>query len=277
MCDSAIRGHGILNNEEASLSKEQTGNNLMNAWQKKSNKRISDSDWNFGSCISEDGSTIQSYEGKVLENTKTFQKALVIKAFGENASSFMVNTELRRQWSQMGNFKLTCLGNGWCLSLFENDEAVESVLANVPWYVKGNIIGVDRWSQSFSPNSLKGLTAPIWVRMPNLPLHYWDPINDCRIASKVGKPYLLDENMFQWGRREFARIFFHIKLEESLPLGVWVEGKSGKFYQKVEYEKVPNICFGCGKIGHDQMNCHKKVVAKSSKSIDAYERNVNDP
>ncbi|XP_020688076.1 uncharacterized protein LOC110103626 [Dendrobium catenatum] len=261
MCDSAIRGPGLFSYEEAGSSKEQSGNNLMNAWLKKSHKRISDSDWNFGSA------------GKY---NITLQKALVVKAFGENFSSFMVNVELRRQWLHLGKFKMTWLGNGWCLCLFEEEEAVELVLANGPWYVKGNIIGVDRWSQSFSPNSLKGLTAPVWVRMQNLPLLYWDPINVFRITSKVGKPYLLDENMFQWGKREFTRICVHIKLEEPIPLGVCVDRSSGKFYQKIEYEKVPNICFGCGRIGHDQTNFHEKVDVKtSSRSFDAHEQIIH--
>ncbi|XP_020693500.1 uncharacterized protein LOC110107569 [Dendrobium catenatum] len=116
---------------------------------------------------------------------------------------------------------------------------MEAILCEGPWFVRGHIVGIDKWSPNFSTNSLKGLSAPVWIRLPNLPLYCWDDINICRIASLVGKPFLLDGNMFQWNRREFARICVRIKLDEQLPLGVWVEGESSKFYQKIEYEKVP--------------------------------------
>ncbi|PKU71876.1 hypothetical protein MA16_Dca016329 [Dendrobium catenatum] len=71
----------------------------------------------------------------------------------------------------------------------------------------------------------------------------------------VGKPILLDGNMFQWGRREFRRVCVRIKLDKKLPVGVWVEGANRKFYQKIEYERIPNFCFGCGFIGHSKEHC----------------------
>ncbi|KAL0928618.1 hypothetical protein M5K25_000523 [Dendrobium thyrsiflorum] len=59
-----------------------------------------------------------------------------------------------------------------------------------------------------------GLTSPIWVRMPHLPLVCWDEINVARIASLVGHPLWIDGNMFQWGRREYVR-----KIQETLGTG----------------------------------------------------------
>ncbi|XP_020673576.1 uncharacterized protein LOC110093128 [Dendrobium catenatum] len=94
--------------------------------------------------------------------------------------------------------------------------------------------------------------------MPNLPLQSWDEINICRIASKIGKPILIDANMFQWGRREFGRICVRINLDTQLPLGVWVEGSTGKFFHKLEYERLPNLCFDCGKLGHLKKDCKDK-------------------
>ncbi|KAI0498549.1 hypothetical protein KFK09_019437 [Dendrobium nobile] len=60
------------------------------------------------------------------------------------------------------------------LALLKEPEPLESVFSNGPWYVNGHIIGIDKWSPTFSPTSLKGLTAPIWIRMPNLPLQCWE-------------------------------------------------------------------------------------------------------
>ncbi|KAL0912002.1 hypothetical protein M5K25_017943 [Dendrobium thyrsiflorum] len=51
-----------------------------------------------------------------------------------------------------------------------------------------------------------------------------------------------------------------IALDAQLPLGVWVEGSTGRFFQKLEYEKISSFCFKCGKIGHLIKDC--SVVSK---------------
>ncbi|KAL0916226.1 hypothetical protein M5K25_013719 [Dendrobium thyrsiflorum] len=95
-----------------------------------------------------------------------------------------------------------------------------------PWYINGHIIGVDKWTPQFS-TSLKGLTSPIWVRMPHLPLLCWDQVNVTRVASMLGTPLWIDGNMFQWSNREYARVCVRMALDNQFPMGVWVEGKVG--------------------------------------------------
>lgn len=50
------------------------------------------------------------------------------------------------------------------------------------------------------------------------------------------------------GRREFASVCVCINLDSKLPERVLIEGLSGRFFQKIEYEKVFSFCFNCGKI-----------------------------
>ncbi|KAI0530840.1 hypothetical protein KFK09_000388 [Dendrobium nobile] len=63
------------------------------------------------------------------------------------------------------------------------------------------------------------LGGPWWIRG-----QCWDEVNIYRIASLVGKPFLLDGNMFQWSRREFARICLKEKVimdsSIAIPTGV---------------------------------------------------------
>ncbi|XP_020681241.1 uncharacterized protein LOC110098679 [Dendrobium catenatum] len=151
----------------------------------------------------------------------------------------------------------------WVLCSFHEKEPLEAIFANGSWFVRGQIIGVHRWSLNFSLTSLKGLTSPVWIRMPNLPLQCWDELNVCRIASLVGKPLLIDGNKFQWGRQEIGRVCVRIKLDEQLPLRVWVEGSTGKFLQKIEYERIPNFYFECGKIGHLKKDCLNSKINSS--------------
>ncbi|KAL0928744.1 hypothetical protein M5K25_000663 [Dendrobium thyrsiflorum] len=100
-----------------------------------------------------------------------------------------------------------------------------------------------------------GLVISNMDRMPHLPLQCWDEDNVALIASMIGVPLMLDGNMFLWGRREFARVCVRLELDKPLPLGVWVDGIAGRFFQKVEYEKISTFCYNCGMVGHDKSEC----------------------
>ncbi|KAI0493816.1 hypothetical protein KFK09_023941 [Dendrobium nobile] len=180
------------------------------------------------------------------------------------------SANIKNAWSKNKNIKVANLDFGDCIAedgcTIKLHKEKVSILNNSTWFVNGNIIGIEKWNKKFDPNSLEGLSAPIWIRMPNLPLFCWDEVNICRIASMVGKPYLIDGNMFQWSRREFGRVCVCIKLNDKLPTGVWVEGEEGKFYQKIEYERLPNLCFECGKIGHDKKECAKSIFLNKENS-----------
>ncbi|KAL0911972.1 hypothetical protein M5K25_017912 [Dendrobium thyrsiflorum] len=112
------------------------------------------------------------------------------------------------------------------------------------------------------------LFSPVWIRLPFLPLSCWDEINITRIASRVGTPMYLDGNMFNWGRREFARVCVHIKLDEKLAQGVWVDEISWRFFQKIQYEKIASFCYKCGKVGHDlQKSSNIEISNRNEPSI----------
>ncbi|KAI0492159.1 hypothetical protein KFK09_026425 [Dendrobium nobile] len=113
--------------------------------------------------------------------------------------------------------------------------------------------------------SMKNLAKE--VENPWKKTHCWDEVNVARITSSIGKPLMLDGNMFQWGKREFARVCVRVKLDQCLPLGVWVNSISGKFIQKFEYENILTLCYGCGMIGHLKTDCKMKSIGNSSKEL----------
>ncbi|XP_020674040.1 uncharacterized protein LOC110093478 [Dendrobium catenatum] len=83
---------------------------------------------------------------------------------------------------------------------------------------------------------MEGLSSPVWIRMPNLPLQYWDESNISRIASRIGLPLWIDTQTGNWVRREYAR---------------------------VEYEGIGLMCYGCGRVGHRRDSCPFKSVAQA--------------
>ncbi|XP_020701168.1 uncharacterized protein LOC110113082 [Dendrobium catenatum] len=217
----------------------------------------------------DDGVAVKLNAEKENMNSKVLKFLLVVKVLGNKISFPMCSVELRRHWNKFGNFHMTSLGMNWILCSFISEEAMDEVLNGGPWYVGGYIVGMDKWSTSFNPNSFNGITAPVWIRLPCLPLYCWDEENITRIASKIGVPMYVDGNSFRWGKHEFVRVCIRLNLENSLPKGVWIDGIAGRFFQHIEYEKIDMLCFYCGKVGHDKDLCPeiKKVDVAAKVSI----------
>ncbi|PKU82313.1 hypothetical protein MA16_Dca005318 [Dendrobium catenatum] len=186
----------------------------------------------------EDANIVKLDVDKEKSNIQVLSKSLVVKILGKNLPFSKCAIELRKQWMKYGGFHITLLGLDWLLCSFKSHEAMEEVFNGGPWFVAGFVVGLDKWSPNFSPNSLDGVSSPIWVCLPHLPLHCWDESNITRIISIIGTPLLLDGNMFRWGRREFAISYIWVNLNSKLPSGIWVEGLHGRFFQKFEYENL---------------------------------------
>ncbi|XP_028550592.1 uncharacterized protein LOC114579608 [Dendrobium catenatum] len=196
---------------------------------------------------------------------------------GKSPAFPICSMELRREWNKFGSVHLTTLGMGWILCSFKNTDTMEEVLNGGPWYVGRNIVGMDRWSPSFDPKSFKGITTPVWIQFPCLPLVCWDEDNNARIASFIGKPLFLDRNSFKCGKREYAQICVKINLENKLPNNVWADGTLGRFFQKVEYEKIDLLCYHCGKVGHERITCpDDKTIPKAMQPVKQVFKPGND-
>ncbi|KAI0493943.1 hypothetical protein KFK09_024072 [Dendrobium nobile] len=152
------------------------------------------------------------------------------------------------------------MGADCFLCWFVNMEARNNILIGGPWYVAGQIIGVDQWTTGLSAKSLKGFTSPVWIRLPNLPLEYRDEANLARLAMGIREPLFRDEQTKLWNRCAFARMCIRLDLSKRLPKGIWANGLEGRFFQPIEYEGIPLICLKCGKVGH-KAEVRKEVCA----------------
>ncbi|XP_020679406.1 uncharacterized protein LOC110097390, partial [Dendrobium catenatum] len=196
------------------------------------------------------------------------ENAVVGKVIGRRLPFFVLESEIRRQWGRFGDLQISTIGTDCFACTFDSLEARDAVLCGGPWFFSGNIVGLDRWTPEFSPSSLEGLSSPIWIRLPQLPLQYWDPENLIRIASMLGEPLWIDAQTGARGRREYARICIKLDLALKLQSGIWINGWKGRFYQRVEYEGLGLSCFECGRVGHRRDTCPSRPVRGDDMNAD---------
>lgn len=92
------------------------------------------------------------------------------------------------------------------------------------------------------------------VRLPCIPMEYYDKNYIMKIGNSIGKLLQVDLNTSNQQRGKFARLCVGVDLEKPLVSKYRIKG----VLHRVEYEALHPICFGCGQYGHDQEQCSSK-------------------
>ncbi|MQL82442.1 hypothetical protein Taro_014921, partial [Colocasia esculenta] len=107
--------------------------------------------------------------------------------------------EIWARWSPT----LATLPQGFILAELKKANHVEEVLAGSPWYLKGVLIGVQRWSLRFIPTPQAFTSVAVWIRIHNLPIEYWERHCLFSIAAAIGKPIKIDTTTL-YGNKELC-------------------------------------------------------------------------
>lgn len=130
-----------------------------------------------------------------------------------------------------------------------------------PWMILGHYLIVQRWKPEFRPfeESIKRIAA--WIRIPDLPIEYYDKHFLWKLGNKVGKTLKVDvhtirENknggeLYTTERGRFTRISLELNLDKMLIPRVSIRNRT----YKIEYEGLNLIWFTCGRYGHHKDIC----------------------
>ncbi|CAN1170687.1 Putative ribonuclease H protein At1g65750 [Linum perenne] len=90
-----------------------------------------------------------------------------------------------------------------------------------------------------------------WVRLPKLPIHFFNELAVTRIGNSIGRTVPLDLATSEGARARYARVCVEVDLTKPLLGKYMIEDRT--FH--VEYESLERICFNCGIYGHRIDEC----------------------
>ena len=79
------------------------------------------------------------------------------------------------------------------------------------------------------------MAIPVWVRLPNLPIHCWNWDSLKHIGDALGKFSGRENNKYQY---DCARICVEVDLEVGLSEAIKINVGSWSHIQKLDYEKI---------------------------------------
>lgn len=151
---------------------------------------------------------------------------------------------------------------------FDAKEDYNHVINDRPWFWGRAGLFVTPWFPGFDANSMMVYKMPVWVRLHNLPLHFWHHLVLESIKTSLGRFLKLDRERMEKGIFTFARICVEMDLSKGLPKCIHLTHKDFKWTQCLDFENNAFRCRVCHQIGHLQNTCNqakKKTKKRSQK------------
>lgn len=161
-------------------------------------------------------------------------------------------------WKLEWGCQMIDMENGYFLARFYKREDYFHVLESGPWIVMGHYLTVTKWKPNFRSSDGHVQTTLVWIHLPELPMELFDEEVLYAIGNAIGRTTKVDNTTLQIRRGRYARVCVEVDHAKPLVPFITVLGR----HQRVEYEGLHLICFGCGKYGHQADNCPLSVATQ---------------
>ncbi|GJW57423.1 SPX and EXS domain-containing protein [Tanacetum coccineum] len=171
----------------------------------------------------------------VEEVSKRFENTLYGYFIGKRLAFPVVENYVKNAWEKFG-LECTMLSNGFFFFQFSSRDGMERVLENGPWLIRLVPIILNIWTPNTRLKKETITSAPIWVKLHNVPIMAYSEIGLSLITSQIRNPIMLDaytSMMCQksWGRNSYARALVEVSslnpLQDSLVVAIPFPDGSG--------------------------------------------------
>lgn len=139
------------------------------------------------------------------------------------------------------------------------------------------LVSLQWWNPEVALTEINFNTVQFWVQLQGLPMEFITVGSAEKILSQIGKLIEIEDPRVE-GKliRPYIRARVEININTPLSTGCWVPRKNlPKIWVFIKYERLQDLCYCCGIIGHDQNNCTKdRVMSVWGKNIHRYSARV---
>ena len=162
--------------------------------------------------------------------------------------------------------EISLCAKGFFIVYFRNSVDYQKVHENDPYFWGRAGCFITPWTPKFDPLHASVTITPVWVRLLNLPLHFWSGETLRDIGNSLGKFVVADIDWAKKGLATYARICIEVDLSEGLPEQIILIWKSQKWVQHLDYENTTFRCRSYLQTGHLQGTCPSARSAKKKRS-----------
>lgn len=141
------------------------------------------------------------------KSESTWHQTIIVKTFGRKIGFHYLYSRIRAMWKPNGNMECIDLGFDFCLVKFSLAKDVDKVLKEGPWFIGQHFLAIRQWELDFKASRATLSSAAAWIRLPKLPIEYYNHDILLKIGKVVGPVLHIDSNtvMGARGTRRFRQ------------------------------------------------------------------------
>ena len=150
------------------------------------------------------------------------------------------------------NMRIVEAGNNILQFKFSSKYQLEWVEKCGPWSFDNNLLLLCRWKKGLTSTNISFTYSPFWVQIWGLPFKHMSQEIGKDIGSKIGKFIEVHKRSWQSDQAKFMRVRVDLEIDKPLRRGAYITSLDGeRLWLSFKYERIPIVCFICGKLGHD--------------------------
>lgn len=126
---------------------------------------------------------------------------------------------------------------------------------NTIWFNK-YLMKVLKWDKDFTIQKESSL-APVWIRLPELPLPLFNKQALVEIAQIASKPLKIDEHTKNRFRPNYTRVCIEMDILKEKPEVIILQMGDREVEQKIFYENMPTYCTHCHHMRHNDQEYYQ--------------------
>ena len=149
---------------------------------------------------------------------------------------------------------------------FNNLECdLDWVIKHEPWTYGKHLVTFEMVVANVPISALAFQFTSFWIQIHNLPIHYLNRETQGEIGSLLGTFLHMTDLESDRGKGNYLR--GRVRIDITKPLNkvrkIWSEG-SVIGCVVLKYEHLPNFCYWCGLVSHDDKDCERWLRSKGS-------------
>ncbi|CAI9278120.1 unnamed protein product [Lactuca saligna] len=216
----------------------------------------------------------------ILKGCSPFKTTLYGYFIDKHVNFFNVNKFAHNTWKKHGLEEVMVNDEGIYFFRFSTEQGMNSVLEGGVWMIFDSALVVRRWTTGVSSAKDQHDKVPVWVKIYNVPLEYWNGTGLSHIAWEIGKPLDVDAHTAKmcqehWGRPAFMRILIEMSAAKDWLTEVHVyssdltTGERILSKCKIEYAWNPSKCSHCKVYGHKDNTCGILIAKEANVTVNS--------
>ncbi|XP_056168390.1 uncharacterized protein LOC115688795 [Syzygium oleosum] len=171
---------------------------------------------------------------------------------------------MRRAW-RLENVTFFPLESGIYAITFITEKELLRVFETGPWSFSSHLLILKKWESDMPPHRYEFDTCPFWVQIHGLPFEWLTEEVILRAVKSLG--LVIDMKVDAKGvvANKIGKAKVLLDVKTPLKSG-FIACKGGKkLWLDYKFERLPNFCYSCGRLGHNANYC-EEVEFKEGKS-----------